>query len=58
MRDTNGSEREVTGGRKTFHSEGLYDLCSLPNITKEIEARRMMSWHALVARMGEKSRAY
>ena len=56
LRDTNGSERgKVTGGRRALHSEGLQNLCSLPDITRIIESRRTVSWQELVAQMEKRA---
>jgi hypothetical protein len=43
---------EVKGKWWKLHSEELHNLCSSPNIIREIKQRIMM-WVGYVARMGE-----
>jgi hypothetical protein len=43
---------EVTGEWRKLHSGELYNLCSSPNISRQIKSRRMR-WASHVARMGE-----
>lgn len=41
LREVFGTQREqVTGGRRKFHVEKLYDLYSPPNIIRMIKIRR------------------
>jgi hypothetical protein len=43
---------EVTGGWRKLYSEELHNLCSSPDIIRQVESRRMR-WAGHVARMGE-----
>jgi hypothetical protein len=47
---------EVTGGWRKLHNEGLYNLCSSPNIIRMIKRKRMR-WAGHVARIEEKGNA-
>jgi hypothetical protein len=42
---------EVTGDWRKLHNKELSDLCSLPNILREVKSRRMR-WVGHVVRMG------
>jgi hypothetical protein len=43
---------EVTGERRKLHNGEFHDLCSSPDIIRQIKSRRMR-WAGHVARMGE-----
>jgi hypothetical protein len=48
---------EVTGEWRKLHSEELHNLCSSPNIIRQIYQMKMR-WAGHVARMGEVIKAY
>jgi hypothetical protein len=48
---------EVTGEWRKLHNGELHDLCSLPNIIRQIKSRRMR-WVGHVAHMGEGRNLY
>jgi hypothetical protein len=53
-----GAKRdEVTGEWRKLHNEELHNLCSSPDIIRQVKSRRM-SWAGHVARMGEKRKMY
>jgi hypothetical protein len=52
-----GPKREVTGGWRELHNEGLHNLYSSPSIIRIIKSRRMR-WAGHVARMGPKRNLY
>jgi hypothetical protein len=53
LRNIFRSERkEVTGGWRKLHSEGLHGLCSLPVITRVIKSRIIMRWPKRVVKYG------
>jgi hypothetical protein len=52
LRRTFGPKRdEVTGERRKLHNGELHNLCSSPDIIKQIKSSRMR-WAGQVARMG------
>jgi hypothetical protein len=54
VRGRSGGKRTgVTGDWRKFHSEELYDFCSLPNSITMIKLRNMR-WADHVARMGKR----
>jgi hypothetical protein len=53
-----GTKRdEVTGEWRKLHSGELHNLCSSPDIVRQIKSRRMR-WAGHVARMGEGRNMY
>jgi hypothetical protein len=48
---------EVTGEWRKLHSGELHNLCSSPNIVRQIKSKRMR-WAGHVARMGEWRNVY
>jgi hypothetical protein len=48
---------EVTGERRKMHNRELHNLCSSPDIIRQIKLRRM-SWAGRVARMGKEREVY
>jgi hypothetical protein len=53
LRGILGPERdEVTGKWRKLHNGELHNLCSSPDIIRQIKLRRM-KWAGHVARMGE-----
>jgi hypothetical protein len=48
---------EVTGEWRTLHNGELHNLCSSPDIIRQIKSRRMR-WAGHVARMGEGRKVY
>jgi hypothetical protein len=48
---------EVTGKWMKSHNEELHNLCSSPDIIRQVKSRRMR-WAGHVARMGEERKVY
>jgi hypothetical protein len=48
---------DMTGEWRTLHNEELYNVCSSPDIIKQIMSRRMR-WAGHVARMIEERKVY
>jgi hypothetical protein len=48
---------EVTGEWRKLHSEELHNLCSYPDIIRQVKSRRMR-WAGHVARVGEERKVY
>jgi hypothetical protein len=48
---------EVTGEWRNLHNEELHNLCSYPDIIRQVKSRRMR-WAGHVARMGEEGKVY
>jgi hypothetical protein len=46
---------EVTGEWRKLHNEELHNLCSSPDIIRQVKSRRMR-WAGHVARMGEEEK--
>jgi hypothetical protein len=52
LRKVFGPRTDVIGKWRRRHDEDLYDLCSLPNITRMVKSRRKR-WAGHVAGMGQ-----
>jgi hypothetical protein len=48
---------QVTGELRKLHNEELHNLCSSPDIIRQVKSRRMR-WAGHVARMGEERKVY
>jgi hypothetical protein len=52
-----GPKRKEDGSWRKFHNDELHNMCSSPNIVREIKSRRK-NWAVQVACMGEERGVY